>query len=190
MKYEQNLGSHWGKVHDEKGGFIQTPLWTYFDVAEAHQWLYLGLASLNGRGSPFAGFWASQTSPALYTWWQGNGEENTFHLWEQVRGWVKPPYVTPHYWTASEMLLLQLDMLVYIDESTSNSVVVIGGGVPPGWLSQPMRVRNLPTRFGSIDWTWEGEKMRVIVHGEKCRVRLGPAFRAETPLEIEYAHPH
>jgi hypothetical protein len=88
------------------------------------------------------------------------------------------------------MLLLQLDRLVYIDDSTSDSVVVIGGGVPPDWLSQPMRVRNLPTRLGSIDWTWEGGKMRVMVHGAKCRVRLGPAFRADTPLEIEYAHPH
>jgi len=73
MKYEQNLGSHWGKVHDEKGGFIQTPLWTYFNVAEAHQWLYLGKP--DRTWITLRWFWANQTSPGLYTWSEGNGEE-------------------------------------------------------------------------------------------------------------------
>jgi hypothetical protein len=184
-QYRQGLEAHWNKLRDEHGGFRETPLWTYFDIAEAHQWLLLGQperAWLTLRW-----YWDHQTSPGLYTWWEGSGEENTFHLWEQVRGWLKPPYVTPHYWTAAEMLLLQVDMLAYTEEPAPGAAtLVIGAGIPPGWCTHSMSVRGLPTRLGKIDWVWKDGQMKVTVHGPRCVVRLGPSFPSNTPLKVEY----
>ena len=110
----------------------------------------------------------------MYTWWEGNGEENTFHRWEQVRGWVNPPYVTPHYWTAAEMLLLQLEMLAYLDGDT----LVVGAGVPADWLTQKMSVRGLPFGGRKIDWEWDGRRLRVDQHGGTYKVRPAGAFTA------------
>ena len=107
------LQARWSRSWDAKGNPVSRPLWTYFTVAEAHQWLRLGQP--DKAWITLSWFWANQMSPGLYTWWEGNGEENSFGLWQQIRGWVKPTCVTPHYWTAAEMLLLQLEMLGYVD---------------------------------------------------------------------------
>jgi hypothetical protein len=184
--YQQDLEAHWNKIRDAQGGFLQTPLWTYFDIAEAHQWLFLGRPERTWLTLRW--YWDHQVSPGLYTWWEGSGEENTFHLWEQVRGWLKPPYVTPHYWTAAEMLLLQLDMLAYVDEPKGGTPsLVVGAGIPPDWCSHTMSVRGLPTRLGKIDWVWKDGQMAVTVHGPHCVARLGPSFPSNTPLSVEYA---
>src|SRR5690606_27380950 len=107
------------------------PLWTYFTVSEAHQWLFLDRIDRTWETIHY--FWANQCAPGLYTYWEDEGEENTFQQWEHYRGWLNPRYVTPHYWTASEMTHLQLDMLVYIDESKDDFEFVIGGGIPTEW---------------------------------------------------------
>jgi hypothetical protein len=159
-----------------------TPLWTYFNLATAHQWLCLG--HIEPLWDELRWFLRRQASPGLYTWWEGNGEENNFGRWEKmVRGWVKPPHVTPHYWTAAEMLLLQLDMLVFLDESEAEPVLIVGGGVPKDWLSKPMRVEGAPTKVGTVDWVWQDGKMSVKLRGGRCRVKLGPAFPPATPVE-------
>ncbi len=150
--------------------------WTYFVAAATHQWVFLDQPDRAWKNLDW--FLAQQTSPGLYTWWEGNGEENTFHLWEGVRGWVKPPHVTPHYWTAGEMLALLVDMLAYVDESQAEPVLVIGAGVPTSWADKPLRVRGLPTSLGLVDWSWKDGKMQVTVQGTKPKIRLGPAFGA------------
>ncbi|BAY48500.1 hypothetical protein SAMD00079811_61250 [Scytonema sp. HK-05] len=180
----QGLEARWTKLHDAQGGFRSTPLWTYFDIAEAHQWLFLN------RGdrvwTTLQWFWQHQASPGLYTWWEGKGEENTFHLWERVRGWVKPPHLTPHYWTAAEMLLLQLDMLAYTDTQASQPTVVIGAGIPSAWLSQPMSVQGLPMANTQVDWKWNGKQMDVKIRGGQVDVKLGSVFPTDTQLKVEY----
>jgi len=175
------LRARWEKVHGA-GRYPQRPLWTYFTVAEAHQWLFLGQPDITWKTLDY--FRANQSSPGLYTWWEGQGEENTFNLWPQIRGWVAPPHVTPHYWTAAEMLLLQIDMLAYVDEAAAEPVLVVGGGVPPGWVGRPMRVRGLPTSLGLVDWSSEGRTLRVTLRGRKCAVRPGPAFGPEVKVEV------
>jgi hypothetical protein len=179
----QGLEARWTKLRDSQGGFRSTPLWTYFDVAEAHQWLFLNQPDRVWK--TLLWFWDHQAAPGLYTWWEGNGEENTFHRWQLVRGWVKPPNVTPHYWTAAEMLLLQLDMLAYTD-TASSPTVVIGAGIPKTWLNQPMKVRGLSTVNGQVDWSWDGKQMNVQLRGQKVNVKLGRVFPSNTPLHIEY----
>ena len=131
----QKLQTRWEQQRNPQSGEFRTPpLWTYFTLAEAHQWLFLNRPEQ--VWTTLQWFWQHQASRGLYTWWEGSGEENTSGRWEDVRGWVKPPYVTPHYWTAAEMLLLQLDMLAYTDLATPEPTVVIGAGIPTQWLKK------------------------------------------------------
>jgi hypothetical protein len=186
-KFLEGLEERWRARRDEHGNFRETPAWTYFDVAEAHQWLWLGKQAQAWRTVRW--FWDHQAAPGLYTWWEGEGEENSFGLWERVRGWVKPRHVTPHYWTAAEMLLLQLDMLAYTTRaSNSPPTLVIGAGIPADWLKQSMSVADLHLREGDAAWRWDGRAMKVTLRSDtKLDVQLGPAFPTGTPLEIQYA---
>jgi hypothetical protein len=148
--------------------------WTYFSAAMTHQWVLLGEPDPVWKNLEW--FWNEQTSRGLYTWWEGTGEENSFHLWEGVRGWTKPPNVTPHYWTAGEILALQVDMLAYVDESGLEPVLVIGAGVPRSWLTRPLMVRGLPTCLGTVDWTWTGNRLQTTVHGPRPVIRAAKIF--------------
>lgn len=163
------------------------PLWTYFTVSEAHQWLFM--ERLDRTWETIHYFWNNQCAPGLYTYWEGEGEENTFRQWEHYRGWLHPRYVTPHYWTASEMTHLQLDMMVYIDESREEFEFVIGGGVPEAWLKSPMSVKNYRTKAGIVSWEYKNNVLSVTVSGspKKYKVRPGPSFvKSNTKLSVSY----
>ena len=164
----------------------ERPLWTYFAVSEAHQWLFLDKPEITWETLHY--FWNNQCSPGLYSYWEGNGEENSFKQWEQYRGWLKPKYVTPHYWTASEMTLLQLDMLAYFDESGNEPVLVIGGGIPKNWIDQKMKVENYKTKFGTVSWYYEKNSLKVVIQGAKIKykVRAGVSFNENLLTNIEY----
>jgi hypothetical protein len=181
--FQNKLAERRVKSHDDEDRLKDKPLWTYFNVAEAHQWLALGQPEK--AWNDLRWFWDHQASPGLFTWWEGSGEENTFHRWEQSRGWVAPPHVTPHYWTAAEMLLLQLDMLAYLDESGSEPTLVIGAGIPKEWLDMTMGVKGLSTRLGKVDWEWRKGRMIVRLRGEKLAVKLGPAFPSDAKIRVK-----
>ena len=184
--FEQGLDEQWRKDHTGDGDFRQRPMWTYFDVAQAHQWLLIGRQ--DRVWSQLNWFWNHQEAPGLYTWCESSGEENTFNRWQNVRGWVRPYCVTPHYWTAAEMLLLQLDMLAYVDERSPQPVLVVGAGLRPEWFSSGMSVRNLTTRIGTVDWQWANHRLRVIVYSShRVPVRLGPGFPPATKLTVEFS---
>jgi hypothetical protein len=185
--FEQGLRARWDRLHDAAGGFRETPLWTYFELADAHQWLVLGKP--DRTWTTLRWFWANQASPGLFTWWEDRTEGNAYGGWERIRGWVKPPNSQPHYWTAAEMLLLQLDMLAMADLSSPAPELVVGAGVPAAWLPRAMSVRGISTRAGRVDWTWDGQKMRVTIAGPRCAVRLGPAFPAGTSLSVTHVRP-
>jgi hypothetical protein len=184
-RFLQGLQERWVERRDTQGGFRRLPSWTYFEIAEAHQWLLLD--HTDRVWTTLHWFWDHQASPGLYTWWEGKGEENTFHRWEGVRGWVRPPHVTPHYRTAAEMLLLQLDMLAYANRSIGEATVVIGAGIPMEWLNQPMHVKGMTVPGGQLDWSWDGKHIHIKMRGNtKIHVQLGSAFPADTPLHIKY----
>jgi hypothetical protein len=151
--------------------FSKTPLWTYFDLARAHNWLALGEADRMWRTLNY--FWSHQPSPGLFTIWEGNGEENSFGLWENIRGWAAPPHVTPHYWAAAEMLHVQLDALAM----ERGGELVIGAGVPQEWLRGEIEASGIRTRRGTVDWTWKQGRLTVKVDGRRAAYRAGPAFR-------------
>ncbi len=155
--------------------------WTYFTIAEAHQWLRLGAP--DRAWQVMRAFWAHQPAPGLYALWEGGGEGNSFGLWPNIRGWAKPPHVTPHYWSAAEMALLQLEMLAYADDEG----LMIGAGIPAGWLDKPLKVDAIGTGRGAVSFAWDGEALHLrrapALRGLK--VRLGPAFPAGTKILME-----
>jgi hypothetical protein len=180
--YRRRLEEHRRNSHDSADRLKERPLWTYFNLAAAHQWLLLGDATKVWNDLEW--FWSNQASPGLWTWWEGRGEENTFHRWEQARGWTRPPHVTPHYWTAAEMALLQLDMLACLDESSETPRLLIGPGIPKSWLDQTLRVEGLSTRLGRLDWEWRRGRLTVTFRGPKVDIVPGPAFPADAELRI------
>jgi hypothetical protein len=182
-EYGAYLDGRWEQAQAVPNPLRLPPPWTYFEFAQAHQGLFLGRRERVWETLTW--FWDHAASPGLYTWWEGFSEGNSFGRWLDVRGWVSPPHVTPHYWSAAEMLCLQLDMLTYVDESSAEPVLVVGAGVPPAWLSQPMHVRGLRTRWGEVAWEWREGTMRVRLPTPLPRVRLGSAFPRDTPLRIE-----
>jgi hypothetical protein len=180
--YASLLERRRAETHDAGDTLKEGRLWTYFDVAAAHQWLLLGRG---GRvWNDLDWLMAHQASPGVYTWWEGKGEENSFHRWEQAMGWVKPPHVTPHYWTAAEMALLQMDMLVAVDEGGMVPKIIIGAGVPPEWLGERVRVRGVVTRLGRVDWEWRKGRLTVRHDGPDVEIVAGPAFPTEAELRL------
>lgn len=173
-EYEQALEWHRNDMMTSEGQYRSRPLWTYFEFAKAHQWLLLG--RLDRAWSTLDYFFAHQTSPGLYTFWEGKGEENTFHRWEEARGWFDPENVTPHYWSAAELLLLQLSMLAYSDESAVPAGWVIGAGIPRSWLQTPFFARRVRTSLGRVDLEWDGTTLRASIDGPAGPVAAGPAF--------------
>ena len=181
----ERLQARWARLRDEKGGFRARPLWTYFDMAEAHQWLWCSRP--DRAWNTIQWFWDNQASPGLYTWWEDDKESNVYGRWERVRGWVQPPYMSPDNWTTGEMLMLLADLLAYVDESAAEPELVIGAGIPLEWMSHPMSVKGVSTRGGLVSWTWDTKRMSVSVRGHRCPVRLGSAFRPGTPLEVSFS---
>lgn len=181
--FQRLLEDSWKVRRGEDGSFEKRPAWTYFEVAEAHQWLLLGRPERAWLTLEW--FWSHQTSPGLYTWWEGNGEENSFQLWPTSRGWVRPRHVTPHYWTAAEVAHLQLDMLAYETNAPGQTRVVIGTGVRPKWLDVPMSVNGLSLRSGVLDWAWDGETLTIDWRGQPgVEFAAGPAFPASTRIAV------
>jgi hypothetical protein len=136
-------------------------------------------------------FWAHQESPGLYSYWEGEKEENSFGLWQHLRGWVEPKLVTPHYWTAAEMLLLQVDMLAYVSEAGPEPQLVIGGGVPPEWIGKPFSASGLPTIAGVVDFSYDGRgTIDVTVRGERpCPARAGASFGPSVRVNVRHVRP-
>jgi hypothetical protein len=184
------LESRWSAQRTPDGGFKAPREWTYFDVAEMHQWLALG--EPERTWATLRHYWDHQSSPGLFTWGEGSGEENSFGLWEGVRGWIAPKQVTPHYWTAAEMLLLQLEMLAYVDETDQTQpgpTYVVGAGVPAAWIDRPLSVKGVGTSRGVVDWSWRAGTLDVTIHGRPAPVQAGPAFGPGAVVHARFVPP-
>jgi hypothetical protein len=103
----------------------------------------------------------------LYTYHEGDGDENSSGLWQRVRGWDRIAHVTPHGWTGAELFLLLRDAMLYEDEGE----LVIGAGVPAAWLEarSPFGIAEAPTYFGRASWQLipDGPGWRLAVSTER-----------------------
>ena len=84
------------------------------------------------------------------------------------------------------LLLLQIDMLGFIDESGDYPTLVVGGGIESEWLASPMKVNGLSFPFGEVNWRWDTEFLRVEIRGERIPVIAGPRFPSETSVLVDY----
>jgi hypothetical protein len=182
----QTLQQRWDAARSA-GDFQPMPQSLHATLAEAHQWIFLDRPE---RIWPtLKWFWQHQTSPGLYTWSSDFDDRSeiptpkSFSQWQRLRGSGQPSQLNPRYWTAAEMLLLQLDMLAYLDRSTSPPTLAIGAGIPPAWLSQTMSVKGQLVQGNVIDWEWDGRQMNVQIAGETMAVKLGAAFPPQTTVK-------
>ena len=160
------------------------PEWSYFSVAEAHQWVRLDRP--DRAWTILNHLWSRQRFPDLYLLWEGVKEENSFGRWGPMRGWVSPPHVVPHYWSAAEMLLLQLAMLAEVQGEGPARELVIGAGVPPQWLSRDLSFKGIGTPAGTVDWTWSGVDVFVTLSApSSLPIRLGSSFPASARIRIK-----
>jgi hypothetical protein len=159
------------------------------NISEAHQWILLDQPERGWETLKWA--WQNQASSGLYTW---SGDRNelsdkaipkSFSKWQRLRGWNNQTQLTPHYWTNAEMLLLQLDMLTYINRSSNPPTLIIGAGIPKDWLSKPMSVKDQLIENNLVDWKWDGKQINVRIKGEPMAVKLGSVFPVETKLNVE-----
>jgi hypothetical protein len=163
--FAEALESNWRLTRTETGDFKERPLWTYFELAKARQWLWLNKPER--ASSTLDYFWAQSPALGLFTQWESDKEENSSHRWNRVRGWLTPRHVTPHYWSAAEMILTQVAMLAYVDRDT----LVIGAGVSEAWLAAPLKVDGLITGVGPVSWRWDGRELRVSLCDPAIKVR-------------------
>jgi GH15 family glucan-1,4-alpha-glucosidase len=192
------LDLRWKQRRTPDGAFQQWPVWPAFELAEAHQWLAVGTPDRAWKTVEW--FWQHQVSPGLYTWWEGEGMPvsewkdashrgtYSFTRWRQVRGWTDPPHVTPQYWVAAQMVLLQLDMLAMLDRSTNPPTILLGAGLPKNWVDRPHRVGGFPIPGGLLDWRWDRHTLHARITGQTpLQVRPGPPFPAGTVVTIEHS---
>jgi hypothetical protein len=152
-------------------------------LATAHQWLRLRNPEEAWRYLEW--FWSHQSSPGLYTWAEGKGGAHPDGRWGATRGWLSDAGgTTPHYWTAAEMLLLQLDMLAYTRDdakgSSSSRELIIGAGVPDSWKSSELAVGPIATSVGNVCWRWRDHVLTVSATDGATDLRIvgEGAFRA------------
>ena len=179
------MEQRWQEQEPEWNTPSYRPRWTYFPVAEAHQWLRLRRP--DRVATILDHLWQHQPVPGLYTLWEGRGEPGKLSRWKAFRGWVEPPNVNPHYWSASEVLLLQLAMLAETQGGPDSEELVIGGGIPAEWLSSEIAVSGIGTTRGFVDWTWNGAEVSVTIHGDTLPVRLGPSFPSSARLNVAFS---
>jgi hypothetical protein len=131
--------------------------------------------------------WSRQASPGLYTWEAPRPVTDVADGWQYARGWHRPGVISPDYETAALLLLLQQDMLAYVDGSPDDPTVVIGAGIPKAWTRHPMAASGVAIPGGSVDWHWDGQWMQVTVHGPSMPVRIGRAF-GEAGISLNASH--
>lgn len=184
VPYAALLEQRWKLDRTPEGEFRRRPPWTYFGLAEAHQWLRLGRPDRAALTLDW--FDQHQPAPGLFSFWEGNGEENSFGRWQHVRGNLEPGGVTPHYWSAAECLLLGLEMLAFV-ERAATPTLVIGAGVEASWLARPIAVSGVGTAAGPVAWRWDGAGSVSVEAPDVMPVRLGPAFPPGTRVILRRA---
>lgn len=157
-----------------KGKRIREPLWTYFEAAQIHNAMLLGMREeawvcLSGMLSD--GFYDA----TIYT--EGDGSDPDHDLkfgnGAQRRGWLSRQRAIggnmPHNWTNAEMVALIRD--IFVTEEADG--LRLCGGVPDSWRAEGAEfgVRNLPTALGPVSFTarFRGAGLELIDYdGPEC----------------------
>ncbi|MBK7487875.1 MAG: hypothetical protein IPI70_17335 [Nitrospira sp.] len=74
-------------------------------------------------------------------------------------------------------------MPAYLDEAAVEPTVVVGAGIIPAWLSQPMAVSSLALPGGSSTWQWDGRRCGDAARPSR-KIRLGSGFLPAPELSV------
>ena len=106
----QKYQDYWIKKWCPDGVIHHEPLWTYFEVGDAHNRMLLG--ECEQMWAILNHYLDEHSAPGLYTYSEGDRDENSSLLmWEKCRGWDRAQTTTPAGWTAAELFLLLRDAL-------------------------------------------------------------------------------
>lgn len=175
----------WYRKHrlDEKGARRPEKEWTYFEAAQIHNALLLGLkeeawVNLDGMLEQDP----AQAHHAFIEGSAGGNEAAPFaNQPDRKWGWLQPGRAAagnmPHNWTSAEMTALLRTLFV----KEEGGGLVLGLGVPEAWMKPGSRfgVRNLPTDFGPVSYT--------AATGSDGKVTLEYEGRAPYRVAWEYA---
>jgi hypothetical protein len=142
---------------DAEGRRKREALWTYFEAAQIHNALLLGLTReawvcldgmLDDASRPYG----------VAAWTEGQPGGTEFLPYRNdpgARGWLDRRTAAggamPHNWTSAEVLCCL--RTVFVREEGGG--LALGLGVPPAWLTPGSRfgVRNMPTEHGPVSYT-------------------------------------
>ncbi len=168
----------WHQVRlDEKGRYKPEPLWKYFELGQAHNYLLLGERTKALQTVNY--YLEHHDVQNLYGWLEDSYDiaEN----WSQIEGWYRLPSRQPHGWVSSEFLLLLRDLWLYENAET----LVLGQGIPAEWLQKGKKVQilNMPSAFGPIDFKV------FLPHTNKIVVEVFFHSVERLPLQLEICLP-
>jgi hypothetical protein len=155
------MDKFWNTVRWPRGKHSPELLWTYFEAGQAHNYLLMGRRDRAWVSIEM--FLSQHIAAGLYTYSEGHEDENSCLQWQRTRGWDKIRFVTPHGWTAAELFLLLRDCLA----REVNDSLVIGSGVPVAWLKDSFSIKNLPTYFGRLSYSYDSDTATVKVTCER-----------------------
>lgn len=148
---------------DAAGRRRPEPLWTYFEAAQAHNAILLGLVEegwtcLEGMIATPAGPWDC----GHYGEGRPGGQEflpflnhHPGPVGSEARGWLDPATAThgnlPHNWTSAEVVAALRDCLV----QERGGRLALGAGAPRAWRVPGARfgADRLPTDLGEVSFT-------------------------------------
>ncbi len=127
--------------------------WRYFALAAAHQALLAGNRETAARTLQM-----HFDEPQLRGWYAlDEGGGSAPGNWPKLRTTWRAEVAMPHAWSIAELWLLMRDSLVHEDGDR----LVLLAGVPEEWLSRELKVRDLPTSFGKLSFTYRGGKVTI-----------------------------
>ncbi|MFD2612472.1 hypothetical protein [Paenibacillus gansuensis] len=146
----ESYESRWNQVRLQGNGeYAPEPLWKYFELGQAHNYLWLGDREKVWTSLHY--YLDHHDVKGLFGWLEDN--HDIAEYWSQIEGWYQLPSRQPHGWVSSELFLLLRDMLAYEQGDT----LIIGEGIPAEWLKMgsAVHISRFATFFGPVDLSLE-----------------------------------
>jgi hypothetical protein len=139
---EATFERYWREFEARRSGAATADVWTPYEVRNATAFLALG--------------WKARAL-AVLEWVMAGQWPTTWRQWPEIvhRDRRAPRFLgdLPHGWVAASFVRALRRLLV--EERSEDGTLVIGAGVPEAWVREApgVRLRALPTRFGTLDLT-------------------------------------
>jgi len=142
--------AYFQRVKMRQGAFFMDPNWRYFDLAQAHNYLWAGLPEL--AWMTLDSYLARPDAPS--GWAEIGASDIDRARWDALVTTEPPEVVLPHGWVSAEMFLLLRDMLFFEDGER----LVLLSGLRPEWRAEgkTVEVASAPTPWGKLSMAVSG----------------------------------